>query len=321
MNKITLTEENSIIAILDNKNGLEDIKKELQKTVDFSKNLTITDFSDKKQIELVRDTKNGYVKTRNTIKRAFKSKRDEYNLLASDNLKAERDVISVIEWEEKRLDEMVEIAEKLHLRKQNEVKLEARVKALKECETEIETETLLEMTEKVFESILVEKQMAYVAKKQQEIKAEQEKIAREKEIEEAKKQAKLEAEQEAQRQADREKERVEREKQEAEEKAKKAKEEMERKQKEELERVEREKQEEIKRIKQEQEQKELSEKKRKEDEEKTRIEAEKKEKEEKELAEKRKEFIKYRDSIVFDHYEDKDWVRIFYKKVWEFKIK
>jgi hypothetical protein len=41
----------------------------------------------------VKDTKNGYVKTRNTIKRAFKSKRDELNQLAKDNLEAEREVI------------------------------------------------------------------------------------------------------------------------------------------------------------------------------------------------------------------------------------
>jgi hypothetical protein len=84
MNKIM--EENSIILILEN-------KKELQKTVEFSKNLSIIDFEDKKQFELVKDTKNGYVKTRNTIKRAFKSKRDEYSQLSKENLEKEREVI------------------------------------------------------------------------------------------------------------------------------------------------------------------------------------------------------------------------------------
>ena len=43
-------EENSIILILENKNWLEEIKKELQKTVEFSKNLSIIDFEDKKQL-------------------------------------------------------------------------------------------------------------------------------------------------------------------------------------------------------------------------------------------------------------------------------
>ena len=46
-----------------------------------------------------------------------------------------------------------------------------------------------------------------------------------------------------------------------------------------------------------------------------RLEAEKQQIKEKELAEKRQEFIKYRDSIDFDHFEDKDGFRIFYKKV------
>ena len=192
-------EENSIILILENKNWLEEIKKELQKTVEFSKNLSIIDFEDKKQFELVKDTKNGYVKTRNTIKRAFKSKRDELNQLAKDNLEAEREVIWVIEEEEKRLDEMVEKAEKMKLRKQNEAKIEDRIKALWDVDFIEDKEKLLEMNEKDFETLLLDKRFAFVAKKEAEIKANEEKQAREKEIEEAKKQAKLEAEQEAEK--------------------------------------------------------------------------------------------------------------------------
>ena len=59
------------------------------------------------------------MKTRNTLKRAFKSKRDEYNELARQNLEAEREVIAVIETEEKRLDELVEKAELMKLKKDN----------------------------------------------------------------------------------------------------------------------------------------------------------------------------------------------------------
>ena len=49
MEKLSLTDENSIISTLEFKKvGIEEIKQELQKNVEFSKNLTITDFEDKK---------------------------------------------------------------------------------------------------------------------------------------------------------------------------------------------------------------------------------------------------------------------------------
>ena len=310
MQKLILTDETSILSTLEFKKvWIEEIKQELQKNVEFSKNLTITDFEDKKQIESVKSTKNWYVKTRNTIKRAFKSKRDEYNFLAKENLEAEREVIAVIEWEEKRLDELVEKAEKMKLRKENELKLEDRRNLLNQYETIITDDELLEMLDKDFNLILSTKKEIYLAKKEAELKAEQERINREKEIEEAKKQARLEAEKESQRQAELERQKVEREKQEAEQRRLQ-----------DLENARIEKENEIKRIKKEQEEKELAEKKRKEDEERARLEAEKQQIKEKELAEKRQEFIKYRDSIDFDHFEDKDGFRIFYKKVWEFKL-
>ena len=310
MQKLILTDETSILSTLEFKKvWIEEIKQELQKNVEFSKNLTITDFEDKKQIESVKSTKNWYVKTRNTIKRAFKSKRDEYNFLAKENLEAEREVIAVIEWEEKRLDDIVTKAELLKLRKENETKLEDRKILLKQYEAELTDDELLEMLDKDFNLILSTKKEIYLAKKEAELKAEQERINREKEIEEAKKQARLEAEKEAQRQAELERQKVEREKQEAEQRRLQ-----------DLENARIEKENEIKRIKKEQEEKELAEKKRKEDEERARLEAEKQQIKEKELAEKRQEFIKYRDSIDFDHFEDKDGFRIFYKKVWEFKL-
>lgn len=307
-NKIILTEENSITTALWSV-WTEAIKNELQKTVDFSKKLTITDLEDKQQFKIVKDTKNWYVKTRNTIKRAFKSKRDEYNALAKENIQAEKDVISVIEIEEKRLNDLIEKAELEKLKKDNALILNDRKEALKKCECEIADEMLLIMKEKDFEDILTEKRLEFVAKEEAKLKAEQERIAREKELEEAKKQARIEAEKEAEIQRELEKQKVELEKQEAE-----------RKQKEELERIEREKQEEIERLKKEQEEKELAEKKRKWREKRETEEKEKKEKKEKELLEKRKDFIEYRDSLDFDHYEDMDWKRIFYKKVWEFNI-
>jgi len=315
-NKIILTEETSILQVLKNENWLQEIKNEFHKVVEFSSKLEITDFEDKKQIEIVKTSKQWYVTTRNTIKRAFKSKRDintEENRL---NLEAEREVLAVMETEEKRLWEMLEKAEKMKLRKENEAKLDDRINELFKYEHILDKEVLLDMKDKDFDNLVLDVRFAYMEKKEKEVKVEQEKLAREKELEEVKKQAKLEAEQEAQKKADLEKEKVEQEKIEAEQKRL-----------DDLAKVEKDKQDEIARIKKEQEEKDRLEQKRKDDEEKTRLEQIRIEKEkveqerkEKELMEKRKAFIEYRNSLDFDHYEDKDWKRIFYKKVWEFKI-
>lgn len=317
-NKIILTEEASILDVLKTNNWLQAIKDEFSKVVEFSSKLEITDFEDKKQIEIVKSSKQWYVTTRNTIKRAFKSKRDintEENRL---NLEAEREVLAVMEKEENRLWEMLEKAELMKLRKENISKLQDRVDNLKKYDFVEDNEVLLNMTEKEFWILLQNKRELFLQIQEQKIKAEQEKIQREKEIEEAKKQARLEAEKEAQRLADIEKQRVEKEKLEAEQKAIREKEELERKQKEELERVEKEKLETIDKLKKEQEQKELIEKKRKEDEENTRLEAEKIEKDNQSRLEKEKKYIAYRDSIQFDKFEKEDWKIVFYKKVWEF---
>lgn len=307
-NKIILTEEDSISNALTTV-WTDGIKNELQKNIEFSQAITITDAKDKKQLQTVKDTKNWYVKTRNTIKRAFKSKRDKNTQENRDNLEAEREVLLVIEAEENRLNDLVIKVELEILREENTLKLIDRKEALRKCEYETEDDLLLVMKEKDFEELLTNKRFEFVAIEEARIQADKEKIAREKELEEARKQAKIEAEQEAQKKADLEKQRVEQEKVEAE-----------RKQKEELERVEQEKKDEIDRIKKEQEAKELKERQDKLDLEakKQREEAEKQA--EKELMEKRKAFTDYRDSIEFDHYEDKDGKRIFYKKVWEFNI-
>lgn len=285
MTKLILSDETSILEVLEFKKvWIEEIKQELQKNVEFSKNLTITDFEDLKQFEIVKSTKNGYVKTRNTIKRAFKSKRDEYNLLSKENLEAEREVIWVIEAEEKRLDELVETAEKMKLRKQNESKLNERIESLKKYDYVENKDILLKMTEKEFWILLQNKRELFLQIQEQKIKEENEKIARVKEIEEAKKQAKQEAEKEA------EEKRIK-----------------------DLENARIEKENEIARIKKEQEDKELAEKKKREQEEK---EAKAKQ----ERLEKEAKYKEYIMTIDFDKYEKEDWKIIFYKKVWEFVI-
>lgn len=281
-NKIILTEETSIMEVLDTKTWLQDIKSELQKTVDFTNTLTINDLEDINQIKIVKEAKNWYVKTRNTIERAFKSKRDEYNIKSKMNLEAQRDVISVIEWEEQRLAEILEKAEIEKLKKDNLELLPIRIKFLAEYEAKIEDEILLLMKDKDFQNLLLDKKQEYLAKKEAELKAEQEKIQREKELEEAKKNARIEAELEAERKHKAE----------------------------------------IEQIKREQEAKELAEKKRKEDEENARIEAEQREKEAQIRLEKEKEkaYIAYRDNLDYDFFEKQNWKIVFYKKVGEFII-
>lgn len=307
--KIILTEESSILDVLKTNNWLQAIKNEFSKVVEFSSKLEITDFEDKKQIEIVKSSKQWYVTTRNTIKRAFKSKRDintEENRL---NLEAEREVLAVMEKEENRLWEMLEKAELMKLRKENLSKLQDRVDSLKKYDFVEDNEVLLNMTEKEFWVLLQNKREVFLQIQEQKIKAEQEKIAREKEIEEAKKQARIEAEKEAYRLAEIEKERVEKEKEEAEQKRLR-----------DLENARIEKENEISRIKKEQEEKELAEKKKREDEEQARIEAENLEKNNQARLEKEKAYITYRDSIDFDKFEKEEWKIVFYKKVWEFLI-
>lgn len=200
-NQIILTEEQSISTALETV-GIEAIKNQLQKNVDFSKSLEIKDFSDRKQIQLVKDTKNGYVKTRNTIARAFKLKRDDYNKLAKQNIEAEKDVLTVIATEEARLEAMVDKAELLALRKENESVLDERKAKLSEYGGDIGEDALLEMTDKVFEATLLAKKEEFLLKVEFELKAEKERIDREKQIEEARKTAKEEAERIAKLQAE-----------------------------------------------------------------------------------------------------------------------
>ena len=297
MTQIILTEETSITNALDTL-WVEAIKTELQKTVEFSKSLKITNIDDKKQFQLIKDTKNGYVKTRNSLERAFKSKRDFYNKASADNLVAQREAVWVITEEENRLAEIVSIANLKKLREDNVSKLKDRKEALSKCECTLSDEQLLDMKEKDFEDFLTDKRIEFANKKEAELKEREAKIAREKELEEAKKQAKLEAEQEAQKKADLEKQRVEQEKIQASiDKTK------------EIERVAQEKQKEIDRLNKE-----------KEDELQAKLEAENKFKQDQIELEKNKKYNEYKSSIDFDISEKVNGKEIFYKKVWEFII-
>lgn len=140
----------------------------------------------------MKDAKNGYVKTRKTVERAFKSKRDEYNKLASDNLVAQRDVISVIQTEEDRLKNLVDKADLQKLRKDNQKILKDRIEALEKCEHTETEDALLEMKEKDFVALLDTKRVEFAQKKEAERKKIEEKARIEKEKQEAVEKARLE---------------------------------------------------------------------------------------------------------------------------------
>lgn len=248
MTQIILTEESSIVEALRDW-GVEAIKAELQKTIDFSSRLKITDADTPAQFQIIKNTKNGYVKSRNTIKRWFKSRRDYHNEMARENLAAEREVLADMEKEENRLAEIIAIKELEALRLENEKCINDRMKALTDCNVVPDRNKLLDMKEKDFVEFLQDKQAEY-AENQERIRLEEEaRIAREKELEEARKQAAEEAERRAEVRAkelaDREAERVAREKEEAEYRAKR-----------ELQRLEDEKNAEIAQMKKVQEEKE-----------------------------------------------------------------
>lgn len=319
-NEIILTSDDSLSEALSTV-WVDAIKEELQKTVEFSKSLKVTDIDDPKQLAVIKSTKNWYVKTRNSIKRAFKLKRDEYTKLSKDNMDAQNDVISVIEAEEARLTELVNITEIQALRSRNQVILPDRRAALDKCEDDTADSLLLDMTEKEFDNFLTWKRVAYMEKKEAELKAREERIARDKEIEKAKEEARIEAEKKAEQDKIDRAAQVEKDKLAALKKAEDEKLEalvQAEKVKEAALKIERDKREAIEQKRREEEQAVL---KKKEE------EALEKLKEEEALEEKRKaeqkkladeKFIAYKDSIEFDRMFREDWKIVFYKKVWEF---
>jgi hypothetical protein len=245
------------------------------------------------QFKIVKDAKPGYVATRNTIERAFKFKRDEYNAKAADNLSLQREVIAVISEEEERLKKMIDAVNLRKLIEENKSKLQERVNQLKCYDVSMTEAELLEMKDNVFLSKLSEAKEIFLIKKEEELRIEQERIKREKEIEEAKKQAKEEAEKQA-------KEREEMLKKESAEREEKVKEEANKK-------IQKER-EEKERIIQEQKQKEI-----------VRLEEEKKQKEE---AKKQAKDKKYKKWLLENKYnEDTHFIQnnekevIMYKKI------
>ena len=320
MKQIILTSDDSLSEALWTV-WVDAIKEELIKTVEFSKTLKVTDIDDPKQLAVIKSTKNWYVKTRNSIKRAFKSKRDEYTKLSKDNLSTQNDVISVIEEEEERLTQLVDIVTIQALRSKNQVILPDRRAALDKCEADTADSLLLDMTEKEFETHLTGKRIEYADKKEEELKQREIQIARDKEIEVAKEEARIKAEKKAAQDIEDEKIRVQKEKEAALKKVEDDKLEALVKAEQEKEaalKIERDKLEAIQAEKRAVEQAELK-KKEAEELEKLRIkEEERKQKEEEQKKLRDEKFIAYKNSIEFDKAFREDGKIVFYKKVWEF---
>lgn len=196
MSDIILTDEQSVQNAISTV-GIETIKNKLAETVEFSKNLEIKDFTDKNQIAAVHSSKQGYVKTRNTIKRAMKFKRDEWNALSKENIKQEKDIISVIDAEESRLTEMLDKAKLLALREENKAKLADRKARLADIEKEISDEELLDMTGKDFDLNFQKWQGEYLAEKQRKLDEQENQLRIEKEKQKAVEQAREEVKQQA----------------------------------------------------------------------------------------------------------------------------
>lgn len=192
----------------------------LTSMVEKTKNLTATDLKDKAQLELVRSNRIEFKKTRVAIEKYGKSLRDKataYNRAVSAK---EKELIGIIEPEEKRLKEIEEEAEKLAIREERMEKLPARKERLASIGdgVKVSDEDLLLMDANDFEGYFnartADKLAADKAKAEedQRIKdeetrkaneakeaeiAEREKAAKEKEEANAREEARLKAEKEA----------------------------------------------------------------------------------------------------------------------------
>lgn len=125
---------------------------ELQKIADSSKEITITDFSDKAQVTVVKEKRIELKGIRVAIKKKGKALREEANAFNNAVLEKEKEMIGVIEPEEKRLSDLEDEAkEKAEIEKRKET-LPSKKEMLNEIgdEVGISDEDLLQMTEDEF---------------------------------------------------------------------------------------------------------------------------------------------------------------------------
>lgn len=206
---------------------------ELQKIAKVASEITITDFSDKGQIALVREKRIELKGMRVNITKTGKALRDDANAFNAAVLKKEKEMVGLIEPEEKRLQDLEDEAERLAEIEKRKKDLPLRKARLSEIGDgiEIEDQGILEMDDTQFDSYINQRVANWNIK-------EKERLA--KEAQEAEEKRAAEAKAEAERKEAEEKERKEKqEKEDAERKAKQDAEDAERKAKQEAEDKER----------------------------------------------------------------------------------
>jgi len=275
---------------------------EIQRIVNQGKGITVSDFTNKAQLKLVKEQRLKLRDIRVAIKKQGRMFRQEAIDFQRQVITKEKELIGLVEPEMKRLKDIEEKAEKEKIKAERVELLPKRKERLTTIGDDIEVpdsdDWLLDMDNPSFENYYNqrladknEKDRLALEKKQQAIKAEEERLEQEKEIRRREEKARKEEREKADRA---EKERKDREKREAKEK---------------IEREEKEK------IEKEQAAKEAAEAKKRE------------EREEKERLEKDKKYQKFLASHGWTknkasefHIEVVDEKHILYKKVGEIKL-
>ena len=112
-------------------------KEELNAIAEQARTVTITDFDDKAQYALLKDTQLELKKLRVRIEKAGKEKREEANAFNKAVIKLEKEYISIVEPEERRLEDLRLQADEYQTRKQRLEDLPSKKAKIAECGFEI----------------------------------------------------------------------------------------------------------------------------------------------------------------------------------------
>jgi len=172
-----------------NLENFDPTKAELQKIADECKQITITDFEDKKQIAIVCEKRELLQHTRIQIQKKGKALREDALRYQKAVIAKEKELIEIIEPEEERLEQLEEQAEKYEILQERIRKLpERRARLAQELVGySLKDEEINAMDDAVFESTLntlvTQRVAAENAKKEAELNAKQAEIeAKEKEL-------------------------------------------------------------------------------------------------------------------------------------------
>ncbi len=172
-----------------NLENFDPTKAELQKIADECKQITITDFEDKKQIGIVCEKRELLQRTRIQIQKKGKALREDALRYQKAVIAKEKELIEIIEPEEERLEQLEEQAEKYAILQERIRKLpERRARLAQELVGyDLKDEDINAMDDVIFESTLntlvSQRIAAENAKKEAELNAKQAEIeAKEKQL-------------------------------------------------------------------------------------------------------------------------------------------